>query len=721
MINEVFSDPEDIRIVELYVRDLLDHIDQYLPHVCINTVRRAIDFAIINHKQQRRASGEPYVIHPLATAKILVELNLDTQTIVAGLLHDIIEDTSCSLKNVEDEFGKKVSQLVTGLTKISQVESNSNTCNRAENLRRLLIAVAEDARVLLIKLADRLHNMQTINGINDHRKKLKIAKETLDVYAPLAERIGMHFFKNILYDMSFECLYPDVRQSIVYQVDLLKSRGEHDINLIISDISSIMIRNNLDVEVQGREKEPFSIWQKMERKKVYFDELSDIFAIRIITKQSIDCYSVLGLIHMHYKVISKEFFDYISCPKQNGYQSIHTVIFITESIKVEIQIRTMEMHRISELGMAAHWVYKSNEDLENNNNQQEWLGKIRSIMENLTESEDILSNVRLEMYNDQVFCFTPNGDVVALPKDSTPLDFAFEVSTELGILFSKAIVNGNSVPINTQLKNGDQVEILTGDNSIITSSWLNIVRTNKAKNEIKVYLDKKLFDSIVLSGNIMLHEECTKYDLNLSEDKIYEIAKDHNMEANEFIFNIGNGSIDVESVVTKLSGFSFYSKLGQTIKKLLFGKPKQAKTFSLQHLKHIAEIHFAYCCNPSESKNIIGVYNNDKGSVIIHSERCLETSTLNHNEEIINLSMTGLFHEGLEVKIKIVLDKLIAIDTIFTLLTNFGISKYTVDVSHSNDQENIVSINAQIVIPHQIEILIDKLKNILGVRDVSIE
>ncbi len=721
MINKIFSDPKDISIVERYSKDLIDHIQQYLPYVCIESVKEAIDFAIEMHDQQRRASGEPYIIHPLATAKILAELKLDTQTIIAGVLHDVIEDTSCTEDEVKKRFGKEIAYIVKGLTKIHQIEINSNSCNRAENLRRLLMAVAEDARVLLIKLADRLNNMQTIHCIKDTRKQLKIAKETLDIYAPLAERIGMHFFKNILYDISFEHLYPHVRKSIIFQVNLLKSRGEHDISLIITDISSLIENNHVDVEVHGREKTPFSIWQKMEKKKIYFDELSDIFAVRIITNQVIDCYIILGLIHIHYKVISKEFYDYISSPKQNGYQSIHTVIFITESIKVEIQIRTKTMHQISELGMAAHWAYKSTETQENHkNNQQEWLSRIRSIMENLAETQDILSNVRLEMYNDQVFCFSISGDVVALPKGSTALDFAFEVSTDLGIHYSKAIVNGNTVGIKTHLQNGDQVEILTLDTPTVTNNWLNIVRTSKARTEIKVYLDKKLFESIVFSGKFILHEECAKYNLNLNHDTIEQIADDYKTGVDELMFNIGNGNIEVDTIISKLTNSSLYAKFNHIVKKL-FNKSQSIKTFALHHLKHIAEIHFGYCCNPNISKKAIGIYNDKNRSVTVHAHNCKHAKAIKDHEEIVRILLNENFHEAVETKLEIIVKDLKSIEIIFTTMTDFGISKYSADVVESVNERYIIYVLMKAIIPQQIESLADKLRKNSGIIDITIQ
>lgn len=713
-----WTDEKDRNIIEASLQDLLDHISQFLPHVCIETVMRAFEFANIAHFQQRRLSGEPYIIHPLEVAKILAELNLDTATIVCALMHDVIEDTSYTSQDIEDRFGKTEAKIIEGLTKIHKIESQNISFSKLENLRKLLMAVADDARVLLIKLADRLHNMRTIGSFSDHRKRIKIAKETIDVYAPLAERIGVHFFKNVLYDMAFEVLYPHVRQSIIVEVEKLKRDGQNNIMRIIDDISNLMQKFDIDVDVKGREKSPFSIWEKMERKQVYFDQLSDVFAIRITTKTSIDCYRALGVVHMNYKVISKEFMDYISTPKHNGYQSIHTVMLIDDGIKFEIQIRTHEMHQISELGMAAHWIYKNDE--RDNPYHQDWLNKIKMILECLSDTNDILSNVKLEMYNDQVFCFTPNGDIISLPRNATPLDFAFEVSVELGSHYSKALVNGIQSSITTHLQSGDQVEILTSDHIMINHHWYDIVCTPKAKSEIQVHLNKKTFDALVFAGNMSIHDECERYNLKLSHDKLSDIAIAFDTNTDDLLFRIGNGSIKIEQVLHKMLDSSVYEKVKHYLKKYVFREINDKSFKTLSSLRKLAEIHFAYCCDPLSDKTGIAIWNKKHKFIIVHSQPCNNIRLPDKDEEICQIILSEYPNNKLDIILEIIITDFDAPDIIFKTMTEFGLSNYSIDINKMEDGLIFLTIDLKLVVPQQLESLINKLKQVRNVIDISI-
>lgn len=715
------SNRNDEQIVDDASKDLIDYITQFLPNVCLTKVKKALAFAITAHANQKRASGEPYVTHPIEVAKIIAELHLDTETIVCALLHDVAEDTEYTTQDIEAEFGEKYARIVDGLTKINRIECQNFLTKKSENLRKLLIAVAEDARVLLIKLADRLHNMRTLSCIADQRKRMRIAKDTIDIYAPLAERIGIHFFKNILYDLAFEVLYPQVRKSIIHQVNILKEQGQNDIRKIVTDIADLMKENKVDVDVKGREKTPFSIWQKMERKKIYFDELSDIFAVRIIAKSTIDCYVTLGIIHTHYKVFSKEFFDYVSTPKQNGYMSIHTVVMITDSVKVEIQIRTSEMHHISELGMAAHWIYKNENDSIRYEYQQEWLKKIRSIMENIADTNDIISSVKLEMYYDQVFCFTPKGDVISLPKNSTPLDFAFEVSVDLGSRYSKALVNGKNASITTHLQSGDHVEIFTANHITITHYWLDIVNTSKAKTEIQIYLEKKLFESIVLSGNLSIYDECEKYQLNVNNDKLQKVAEHYNININELLFHVGNGTIDSDDIISKLSRNSIREKLHHIIKKKFkYAYDIKNRLKTLSNLQYNSEIQFSYCCNPTIDNIGVGIYNSDNKSIIIHSNDCHNIHKTHPNEELYSILLSDSILNVNNIQIEVVMFEYQSSLAVFNILTEFGISQYKIDVRPTDESTVAISLDLTLIIPHQLEALINKIKNISGIIDISV-
>jgi guanosine-3',5'-bis(diphosphate) 3'-pyrophosphohydrolase len=713
-----WTDQKDKDIIASSLQNLLDHINQFLPHVCIETVKRAFEFANMAHFGQRRLSGEPYIIHPIEVAKILAELNLDTVTIISALMHDVIEDTSYTAQDIEDRFSTTEAKIVEGLTKLHKIENHNIFTNKLENLRRLLMAVAEDARVLLIKLADRLHNMRTLHAFCDHRKRTKIAKETIDIYAPLAERIGIHFFKNILYDMAFEVLYPHIRQSIIAEVDKLKKNSQSNINLLLNTVAELMKKFDLDVDVQGREKSPFSIWQKMEKKQIYFDQLSDIFAVRIITKKPLDCYSVLGVIHMHYKVIAREFIDYISAPKENGYQSIHTVMLIDNYVRFEVQIRTYDMHHISELGMAAHWIYKNEES--NNQYHQEWLNKIRSILEGLSDSNDVISNVKLEMYHDQVFCFTPRGDIISLPKNATPLDFAFEVNINLGLYYSKALVNGTQTSITTQLQSGDQVEILTSDHIMINHHWYDIASTAKAKSEIQVYLNKKTFDALVFEGHLSLNDECEKYNIPLSQDKLSILANDFETNIEELLFKIGNGSVKIDAILKRLVNHSIYQKLQYYFKKYI-RRNVNHKTFKrLSSLRRIAEIQFAYCCDPLFDKICIGIWNKKEKFVMIHSHLCKNIRHPDKHEELCHIMLSDLTYDHKPIALEIIIVDCNTPSLIFQSLTDFGLSQYSIEISKVEDRLIFLTVNLKLFVPQQLESLINRLKQIKNVIDITI-
>lgn len=719
-MNSHISDNDSKQIVENAVADLVSYIVQFLPNVNITLVQKALDFSITAHEGQKRASGLPYIVHPIEVAMILAELHLDTLTIVCALLHDVVEDTHHTIQDIRREFGDQASVIIEGLTKIHKIECQNFIAEKSENLRKLLIAVAKDARVLLIKLADRLHNMRTLSCIGDHRKQMRIAKDTIDIYAPLAERIGVHFFKNILYDLSFDVLYPQVRKSIIDQVNILKEQGEHNIHNIVNEITELIQNHKINVDIKGREKTPFSIWQKMEKKKVYFDDLSDIFAVRIITKTPLDCYIVLGIIHTNYRVLSKEFFDYVSTPKQNGYMSIHTVVMFSNSTKVEVQIRTTEMHYISELGMAAHWIYKNDDEEVKAEYQEEWLKKIRSIMENIADTNDILANVKLEMAYDQVFCFTPNGDVISLPKNATPLDFAFEVNVNLGAHYSKALVNGKNVSMTTILNSGDQVEILTSDQITIHHNWLNIVCTSKAKAEIQVYLEKKLFESIIMSGNLSFHDECEKYHLNINHDKLRKFADSCNVNIDELLYNIGSGALDPQHIVRQISQNSMYDTLSHFVKtKVLSGDEENKSQRTLSNFKQSAEIQFGYCCNPVFGGVAVGIYNPKTKVVVIHASSCHNINKCEPEEEIYNIILSDVIYNVNNVKMEILVSDYVISASIFDVFTEFGMSKYTIEVKQIEKNLIELNIDLKLVIPHQLESLISKIRNLSGVINVS--
>jgi guanosine-3',5'-bis(diphosphate) 3'-pyrophosphohydrolase len=609
---------------------LLSKIEAMNSKVNLKKISKAFDIAAEAHSKQSRASGEPYILHPAAVAEILTELNLDTNSIITALLHDTIEDTDLSIEVIEKEFGKEVARLVDGVTKLAKIEYQPEHVKQAENFRKLLLAISEDIRVLLVKLADRLHNMRTLNYIEKPDKRVKIAHETMEIYSPLAERIGIHKIKNELQDLAFAELHPEIRKSILNRLEFLRKEGTSLVDTVVKEIQQTLRDVSLDVEVHGREKTSCSIWRKMERNNVAFEQLADIIAFRIITNTTQECYQALGAMHAKYHMIPGGFKDFISTPKANGYQSLHTIVMGPEQRCIEIQIRTHEMHEVAELGVAAHWVYKQNHKDTKEGSQYRWIRELLDILDNTSNAEEFLENTKLEMYYDQVFCFTPKGELIALPKGATPVDFAFAVHSNVGLSCIGARVNGRIVPLKTQLENGDQVEILRSKVPMPSPTWDKFVVTGKARAEIKKYIRTKQREEYINLGKTILNKTFQQSDKEFHEKdlkKIMEVFKHNTVE--DLICAVGEGSINrlevfkalhpEEQVTEKkyrnpLSLLKFKSKASQKI-------TKPDKSIPIKGLIPGMAIHFAGCCHPLPGDRIVGIVNTGKG-ITIHTSDC---------------------------------------------------------------------------------------------------
>ena len=473
-------------------KDLIKKIKHYNKFLNPQTLSKAYDFALNAHKNQKRDSGDPYLSHPVAVADILSDLKLDSATIATGLLHDTIEDTKTTYKTVEKEFGKEVADLVDGVTKISELEGRVIENSKAENIRKLILATSKDIRVLLVKIADRLHNMRTLDSINNEKRSKRIAKETMEIYAPLSDRMGMNHIRDELEDLSFKKLNPEARKLVVERISLNKINRENIFNKISTNFIEVLKNNNVDVKIMGREKTPFSIWRKMQSQRISLEHLTDIIGFRIIAKDVESCYKVLGVLHSNWSTIPDKFKDYISTPKVNNYKSIHTAIIGPGKLRVEIQIRTQQMHEFAERGIASHWIYKSSEKVSNLAiKEYDWLRDLVEIMEKDSSSEHFLEYTKLQMFQDNVFCFTPKGEVIKLPKDATAIDFAYSVHTKIGDTLNSCEINGRGSPIQSVLKNGDLVKINNSKNSSPSLSWLSYARTGKARASIRRYWQLK--------------------------------------------------------------------------------------------------------------------------------------------------------------------------------------------------------------------------------------
>jgi len=526
--------------------ELVEKVKSYDPSADEDVINRAYVYSMKMHGTQKRASGDPYFIHPLEVANILTDLKLDTATIATALLHDTVEDTLATLEDIEKHFGPEIKGLVDGVTKLSRIETKSENAKQAENFRKLLVALSEDIRVLLVKLADRLHNMQTLEHIKNPDKRARIAHETLEIYAPLSERIGMRRLKDELQDLSFRELFPEAREGIINRLNFLREQGKAAVDKTVKQIENVLHENGLPTaHVLGREKKPYSIWKKMETKNMSFEQLSDIVAFRIMVDSVPDCYHALGIIHSQYHTIPGQFKDYISTPKINGYRSIHTSVIGPGQQRIEVQIRTKDMHDEAEYGLAAHWTYKQKRGLGTDGKQFRWVRELLDILERSAGPEEFLENTKLEMYHDQVFCFTPKGDVIALPRGATPVDFAYAVHSGVGDTCVGAKVNSRIVPLRVQLKNGDQVEIITSKAQTPSPAWERFVVTGKARAEIRKFVRTQQRTEYINLGKAILTKTFKSENEEFDDKLLQPILHIFNKKlVEDLIAEVGEGIIN---------------------------------------------------------------------------------------------------------------------------------------------------------------------------------
>mgnify|MGYP003328239365 FL=1 len=472
--------------------ELINKVKSYNKFLNPETLDKAYNFAVKAHENQKRHSGDPYVIHPVAVANILTELKLDSATIATGLLHDTIEDTHATYQTIKDEFGQEVADLVEGVTKISELENQATANSRAENFRKLIIATSKDIRVLLVKIADRLHNMRTISSIDKIEKRERIAKETMEIYSPLADRMGMNRIRDELEDLSFEVLNPNARKLIKDRLDKIKENNLISFNAVAEEFTKLLQDHGLVARIFGREKTPFSIWRKMQNKRISLEQITDIMGFRIILDDISACYKSLGIFHNKWNCIPGKFKDYISSPKINKYQSLHTAIIGPNQRPIEIQLRTMQMHEFAQRGVASHWKYKSSEKFNSLTwKEYDWLADLVEIIEKNQNPEDFYEYTKLQMFHENVFCFTPKGSVIKLPKDATPIDFAYAVHTQIGDTAIGSEINGKDSPLQSTLRNGDVVKIITSKRVSPSLHWLSLSKTGKARAAIRRYWQYK--------------------------------------------------------------------------------------------------------------------------------------------------------------------------------------------------------------------------------------
>ena len=736
--------PADFTSPEVLYQDLITEIKKYHPSSNLSDIEKAYKVAYKAHEGQKRKSGEPYIIHPLCVAIILAELELDKESIIAGLLHDVVEDTVMTSEDVEKEFGSEVALLVDGVTKLTQLNYEHDKIEvQAENLRKMFLAMAKDIRVIMIKLADRLHNMRTMQ-YQSPAKQIEKSRETMEIYAPIAHRLGISKIKVELDDLSMKYLMPDVYNDLVEQVNLNRPGREAFIKSIIKEVGMHISNAGIEAEIDGRVKHFFSIYRKMVNQNKTLDQIYDIFAVRIKVDTVKDCYAALGVIHEMYKPIPGRFKDYIAMPKPNMYQSLHTTLIASNGQPFEVQIRTYEMHRTAEYGIAAHWKYKEGKSGAPSNEEAKlsWLRQMLEWQTEMSDNKEFLSSIKsdLNLFSDNIYCFTPTGDVKNLPAGSCPVDFAYSIHSAVGNKMVGARVNGKLVTIDYELKSGDRVEIITSQNSKGPSrDWLNIVKSTQARNKINQWFKQELKEDNILKGKELITNYCKTKGIVLSD-----IMKPENQEKtfnkygfkdwNSLLASVGHGGLKEGQVVNKLVEENEKRKKAEvTDNDVLEGivqqeaknKDKYKKTRGGIVVKgiHDVAVRFSKCCNPVPGDEIVGFVTRGRG-VTIHRTDCVNVINFpeNERERLIEAEWEQVDSSADKYSTEINIfaanrtGLIVDISRIFT--------EANIDVKFMNSRVNkkgIATINLGFDIHGKDELnrLVEKLRNIEGVTDIA--
>ena len=643
------------------IERLLEIIESYDSNFDKNLVEKAFDYAYKHHEGQKRKSGEPYIIHPIAVAEILAELNMDVATICAGLLHDTIEDTDATYEDIEEKFGTDIANIVEGVTKIKNLNYQSGEESQAENIRKLVLAMSKDIRVVIVKLADRLHNLRTLEYMADE-KRIRIAKETLDIYAPLAHRLGISKIKWELEDLCLRHLDPDTYYDLVEKVNKKRAEREYQIDNIIEKLKEKLDEQNLKYYIEGRPKSFYSIYKKMKDQNKSFESIYDLTAVRIIVDTLNDCYTALGVVHANWKPIPGRFKDYIAMPKPNMYQSLHTTVMSNDGDIFEVQIRTWDMHRTAEYGIAAHWMYKEKLKNINFNSNLKWLKQLMEWQSDLTDPKDFMETLKVDFFNDEVFVFTPNGDVIDLPQGSTPVDFAYRVHTDVGNRCIGAKVDGKIVPLNYKLENGNIVEITKSKNLVGPSrDWLKFVKSTRAKSKIKSWFRSIDKEENTALGKDMLWNELKAININpniaLSKENIDDLLVYFSAnEIDDIYHSIGYGNLKLANVVNKIRSQVEILKPKNNIPEQLFEpKDQVSRSQSSVIVDDIPglKVRLSKCCNPLPGDNIIGFVTKGHG-VSVHRLDCPNATQLKNRLSEISVrwsnDIDGAFYSNIEIR-----------------------------------------------------------------------
>jgi GTP diphosphokinase / guanosine-3',5'-bis(diphosphate) 3'-diphosphatase len=696
-------------------------------------LRRAYLFSARQHRGQIRKSGEPYLVHPLEVANILAELKLDPVCVATGLLHDTVEDTETTIQDIEEYFGAEIAHLVDGLTKISKLDHASTEERQALNMRKMLLAMVDDVRVVLVKLADRLHNMRTLEYMHGESRR-RIAQETLDVYAPIAHRLGMSRVRGELEDLAFRFLEPEEYQKLKESVESRRARLEKFLEDVKARIRQLTDEAGIQIAmIDGRLKRLYSIHQKLKRQHITIDQVYDLVAIRIITESVKDCYAALGIIHAAWKPIPTRFKDWIAIPRENFYQSLHTSVVGDGGQPFEVQIRTLEMHQIAEEGIAAHWKYKEGRRGTHTDEDEAfvWLKRLIEWQQEVKDSREFLDSLKLDLYPNEVYCFTPKGKVIELPRGATPIDFAFQIHTQVGLMTNGAKVNGRIVPLRYQLRNGDVVEILTSPNSHPSHDWMNFVKTSRARSKIRHYLAESERTTAIELGKKLFEKEADRYRLSLkkmlSNGDLDRIAPDYGAaRAEDLLASIGYGKMLPRNLIAKLLPPERVAELEQEKRPTLKQVVKRALGLEDRIVvKGVDDlvVYRARCCNPIRGEEIIGYITRGKG-VAVHSTRCPNMPSLGVNpERIIEvgwMKSDGAHPAAYPITMRLMTeDRPGMVADVTNAIASVGTNIRDIRASLDNEGRGQLVLTAEIFDLKHLERITAALKGVKGVMDVE--
>jgi guanosine-3',5'-bis(diphosphate) 3'-pyrophosphohydrolase len=704
------------------LRHVLQSLARHYPQADLAVVRRAFEFAVAAHGEQQRVSGEPYVTHPLAAAQILADIGIDPVAVTAAILHDVPEDTEYSLNDIEEKFGPEVARLVDGVTTLSKFSNHTHEQRQAENIRKMFLAMAVDIRVVLIKLADRLHNMRTLYALPSD-KQLRIARQTLEIYAPLAERLGMWSIKWELEDLAFKSLEPESYRELARTLDTRRKGRESFVEKSIEALRPELAEAGIEAELSGRPKHLYSIWKKMQRKGAEIGEIYDVYAIRILVDEVKDCYAALGVVHSMWRPIPNQFDDYIAVPKPNLYQSLHTAVMALDGKPLEIQIRTHAMHQVSEVGIAAHWRYKEGSRADREYDAKlAWLRQVMDWQRDVSDATEFVEGVKLDVFQDQVFVFTPKGEVKDLPAGATPLDFAYRIHTDIGHRCIGAKVNNRLVPLDYRLKNGDIVEIVTTKGEHGPSrDWMNVVRTSHAREKIRQWFKRQERDENIAHGRESLDRELRRLARTslgaVGADRILELARAYKYEnLDDFYAAVGYGAVGAQQVVTRLGVVDD----AQLALPPTTPPPNLMRSGGVR-VKGVGDllVRFGKCCHPIPGDPIIGFITRGKG-VTVHLKNCQTVLNERETARLIEVEWEGSPQQTYPIAIRLeAFDRTGLLSDITQVVADNKVNILAANVAVSPDRTATVKATLEVASVAQLARVMSRLEQLKDVTAVS--